>query len=109
MGLGTHYESSLRFRLSTEEYREATRDLNNKCSNNQPHRFLITCNYCQKDFKTIDSREVGCSSCCQSIERKLKTYTFEKLKKLASVYNIKRRKQEFILDDLVQKVENYIT
>ena len=108
MGLGTHYESSPRFCLSTEEYREATCDLNNKCSNNQPHRFLITCNYCQKDFKTIGNREIRCSSGCQSIERKLKTYTFENLKKLASVYNIKGRKQELILDDLVQKVENYI-
>ena len=108
MGLSTLYESSHRFCLSTEEYREATRDFNNKCSNHQPHRFLITCNYCQKDFKTIDNREVRCSSCCCLIEQKLKTYTFEKLKMLASVYNIKRRKQEFIIEDLVQKVENYI-
>ena len=46
---------------------------------------------------------------CRLIEGKLKTYTFEKLKKLANVYNIKRRKQEFIIDDLVQKVENYIS
>ena len=107
MGLGTHYESS-RFCLSTAEYRGATRDFNNKCSNQQPHRFLITCKYCQKDFKTIDNREVRCSSCCSLIEQKLKTFTFEKLKKLASVYNIKRRKQEYLSDDLVQKVENYI-
>ena len=42
------------------------------------------------------------------IEQKLKTFTFEKLKKLASVYNIKRRKQEYIIDDLGQKIENYI-
>ena len=62
MGLGTHYESSPKFCLSTEEYREATRD-----SNNQPHRFLITCSYCQKDFKTIDNREVRCSSCCRIV------------------------------------------
>ena len=79
------------------------------CSSYQSHRFLVTCNYCQKDFKTFDNRKVRCFSCCQSIERKLKTYTFEKLKKLANVYNIKRRKQDFIIDDLVQKVENYIT
>ena len=109
MGLGTHYESSPRFCLSTEEYREATRDFKNKCSNHQPQRFLITCNYCQKDFKTIDKREVRCSSCCRLIEQKLKTFIFEKLKKLATVYNRKRRKQEYIRDDLVQKVENYIT
>ena len=77
------------------------------CSNQRSHRLLVTCNYCQKDFKTFDNRKVRCSSCCRLIERKLKTYTFEKLKKLANVYNIKRRKQEFIIDDLVQKVENY--
>ena len=77
------------------------------CSNYQSHKLVVTCNYCQKDFKTFDNRKVRCSSCSQSIEQKLKTYTFEKLKKLANVYNIKRRKQEFIIDDLVQKVENY--
>ena len=79
------------------------------CSNYQSHRLLVTCNYCQKDFKTFNDRQVRCSVCCQSIECKLKTYTFEKLKKLANVYNIKRRKQEFIIDDLVQKVENFIS
>ena len=73
------------------------------CSNHQLHKILVTCNYCQKDFKTFDNREVRCSSCCRLFEKKLKTYTFDKLKKLASVYNIKRRKQEFIIDDLVQK------
>ena len=80
----------------------------NKCSNHRSQRLLITCNYCQKDFKTFNDREVRCSVCCRLIERKLKTYTFEKLKKLANVCNIKRRKQEFIIDDLVRKVENYI-
>ena len=78
------------------------------CSNYQSHKLLVTCNYCQKDLKTFDNKKVRCSVCCRSIEQKLKTYTFEKLKKLASVYNIKRRKQEFIIDDLVQKVENYV-
>ena len=78
------------------------------CSNHQSHKILVTCNYCQKDFKTFNDRQVRCSVCCQSIERKLKTYTFEKLKKLANVYNIKRRRRDFIIDDLVQKVENYI-
>ena len=78
------------------------------CSNHQSHKLLVTCNYCQKDFKTFDNREVRCSSCCRLIEQKLKTFTFDKLIKLANVYNIKRRKQEYIIDDLVQKVENYI-
>ena len=73
------------------------------------YRLLVTCNYCQKYFKTFDNIKVRCSSCCGLIERKLKTYTFEKLKKLAGVNNIKRRKQEYIIEDLVQKVENYIT
>ena len=80
-----------------------------KCSHHRSHRRLITCNYCQNDFKTFNDREVRCSSCCRLIECKLKTYTFEKLKMLAIVYNIKRRKQEYIIDDLVQKVENCIT
>ena len=149
MGLGSHYESSPRFCLSTEDYREQCElqdyyrnmrnyctnkieeklipdwfylnlpycaecekyieFIDNKCSNYQSHRLLVTFDYCQKDFKTFNNRQVRCSSCCRLIEIKLKTYTFEKLKKLANVYNIKRRKQEFIIDDLVQKVENYIT
>ena len=88
-----------------EEYIEF---VNNKCYNYQSHRLLVTCNYCQKDFKTLNDREVRCSSCCQLIEQKMKTYTFDKLKKLANVYNIKRRKKEFIIDDVIQKVENYI-
>ena len=79
------------------------------CSNYRSHKLLVTCNYCQKYFKTFNNRQVRCSSCCQSIEQKLKTYTFEKLKKLANVYNIKRRRRDYIIDDLVQKVENYIT
>ena len=83
--------------------------VDNKCSHHRSHRLSITCNYCQNDFKTFNDREVRCSSCCRLIECKLKTYTFEKLKNLAIVYNIKRRKQEYIIDDLVQKVENYIT
>ena len=83
--------------------------VDNKCSNYQSHRLLVTCNYCQNNFKTFNKKDVRCSSCCRLIERKLKTYTFEKPKKLANVYNIKRRKQEYIIDDLVQKVEIYIT
>ena len=92
-----------------EECEKYIEFVDNKCSNYQAHRLLLTCNYCQNDFKAFNDREVRCSSCCRLIERKLKTYTFEKLKKLANVYNIKRRKQEYIIDDLVQKVENYIT
>ena len=83
--------------------------VDNKCSNYQSHKLLVTCDYCQKDFKTFDNRKVRCLSCCRLIKRKLKLYTFDKLKKLAFVFNIKRRKQEYILDDLVQTVENYIT
>ena len=83
--------------------------VDNKCSNYQPHRLLVTCNYCQNNFKTFNNRDVRCVSCCRLIERKLKTYTFDRLKKLANVYNVKRRKQEYIIDDLIQKVENYIT
>ena len=79
------------------------------CSNHHSHKILVTCNYCQKDFKTYDNKKVRCSFCCGLIESKLKTYTFEILKKLANVYNIKRRRRDFIIDDLVQKVENYIT
>ena len=83
--------------------------VDNKCSNHRSHRLLVTCNYCQNDFKTFNIRQVRCPSCCRLIERKLKTYTFDKLIKLASVYNIKRRKQEYIIDDSVQKVKKYIS
>ena len=89
-----------------EKYIEFVDDV---CSNQRSHRLLVTCNYCQNDFKTFSSRKVRCSLCCLLIESKLKTYAFEKLKKLANVYNIKRRRRDFILDVLVQKVENYIT
>ena len=82
--------------------------VDNNCSNHRSHRLLVTCNYCQNDFKTFNNRQVRCPSCCRLIEQKLKTYTFDKLRKLASVYNIKRRKQEYIIDVLVHKVENYI-
>ena len=138
MGLGRHYVTSPKMCFSTQDYNEwmnkhypnskdddvekiirkrfycdecekYTEFVDNKCSNFRSHRLLSTCNYCQNDFKTFNNRDVRCSSCCRLIESKLKTYTFEKLKKLANVYNIKRRKQEYIIDDLVQKVENYIT
>ena len=65
--------------------------------------------FCKNDFKMFNNRQVRCLSCCRLIERKIKTYTFDELKKLACVYNIKRRKQEYIKDDLVQKFETYIS
>ena len=83
--------------------------VDSNCSNHRSHRVLVTCNYCKNDFATFNTRKVRCSPCFRSIESKLKTYTFEKLKKLANVYNIKRRKQKYIIDGLVQKVENYIS
>ena len=92
--------------VDCEKYIEFVDDV---CSNQRSHRLLVTCNYCQNDFRTFNSRKLRCSLCCLLIERKLKTYTFEKLKKLANVYNKKRRRRDFIIDDLVEKVENYIT
>ena len=76
--------------------------VDNKCSNHRSHRLLVTCNYCQNDFKTFNNRQLRCSSCCRSIEQKGKTYTFEKIKKLANVYIIKRRRTDYMIDDLVQ-------
>ena len=55
--------------------------VNNKCSNYQSHRLLVTCNYCQNNFETFNNRDVRCSSCCRLIERKI--YFFEKLKKIS--------------------------
>ena len=77
-----------------DEYEKYIEFVDKKGSNYRSHRLLITCSYCQKNIKTFNSRKVRYSVCCRSIERKLKTYIFEKLKKLANVYNIKRRKQE---------------
>ena len=82
--------------------------VDNKCSNHRSHRLLVTCNFCQNDYKTFNKRQVRWPVCCRLIGRNLKTYTFEKIKKLANVYNIERRKQEYIIDDLAQKIENYI-
>ena len=84
-----------------EEYIKLEKNI---CSNHRSHILLVTCNYCQNDFKTFTDREIGCSACCQSIESKLKTYTFEKFKKLANVYITKRRRQEYTTDELVPKV-----
>ena len=74
-----------------ETYREFT---NNICVHHRSHRLLVTCNYCQKDFKTLIIRQLNCSFCCRLIEQKLKTYTFGKLEKLANVYNKKRRRDD---------------
>ena len=60
-----------------EEYREFK---DNICSNNRSNRLLITCNFCQSNFKTFNERKIGCSVCCRLIESKLKTHTFEKFK-----------------------------
>ena len=87
-----------------ESYREFKNFI---CSHHRLHRILITCSCCQNDFKTFSRKQVRCSSCCRLNECKLKTYTFETLKKLANVYNIKRRRQCYIIDELLQKVEKY--
>ena len=84
-----------------EKYIEVVK---NKCSNHRSQRILLTCNYCQNDFKTFDFRHVRCSSCCRLIESKLITYTFKKFKKVADVYNTNRRRRDYIIDELVQKV-----
>ena len=52
-----------------EEYRKFT---NNKCSQHRLQRILVTCNFCQNDFKTLSNKEVRRSSCCRLIECKLK-------------------------------------
>ena len=104
MRYGSHHVSSPGFCISTQDYNEwmdkhypnnenkkfycddCERNMEfygDKCSNYHSHRVLVTCNYCQKDFKTHSSRDLRCLSCCRSIERKLKTYTFEKLKKIS--------------------------
>ena len=87
-----------------ETYRKFTNIIR---SHHRSHRLLVTCKYCQNNFKTFNSRQVRCSSCCRLIESKLKTYTFEKFKNLAIVYIIKRRRKDYMIDDLVQEVENY--
>ena len=44
-----------------EKYREFT---NNVYSHHRSHRLLVTCNRCRNDFKTFNTKEVGCSVCC---------------------------------------------
>ena len=89
-----------------KNYREF---VNKVCSYHRSHRTLVTCSFSQNDFKTFGNREERCSVCCRLIERKLKSYTFEKSKKLANVCNSKRRREDYIIDELVQNVENYIS
>ena len=91
-----------------DECRNYREFVNKICSHHRSYRNLDTCNYCQNDFKTFNDREVRCSTSCGSFERKLKTHTFEKLKELGNVYNIKRRRRDYIIDDLLQKFENYV-
>ena len=45
-----------------EKYREF---VNNKCSEHLSHRLLVTCNFCQNDFKIFNDREVRRSVCCR--------------------------------------------
>ena len=68
-----------------EKYREFTIII---CSHHRFYGILVACNFCQNGFKTFSERQVRCSSCCRLTECNLKTYTFEKLKKLANVYYI---------------------
>ena len=72
-----------------------------KCFQLLSHRILVTCTYCQNDFRTFTVRY---SACCWLIERKVKTKILEELKKLATanVYKTKRRKKEYIKDELVR-------
>ena len=44
--------------------------VDNKCFNHRSHRLLVTCNYCQNNFKTFSSKKVICSPGCHSIESK---------------------------------------
>ena len=51
-----------------EKYIEFTK---NKCSQHQLQRTFVTCNLCQNDFKTANTREISCLT-CWSVERNLK-------------------------------------
>ena len=76
--------------------------VDNECSNYRSYRLFVLCNFCQNNFISFNVGKVRCSVCCRSIERKLKAYTFKKLKKLANVYNIKKRRTDYMIDDLVK-------
>ena len=58
-----------------DECEKYTEFVDNICSNHRSHRTVIKCNFCQNNFKTFNTREVRCSRCCRSIERKLKKHT----------------------------------
>ena len=75
-------EKIIRKRFYSDECVKFIEFVDNKCSNHRSQRLLVTCNYCQNDFKTFCNRALRCSSGCRLIERKLKTYTFEKLKRI---------------------------
>ena len=61
----------------------------------------ISCFDCQNMFfKSGFSQR--CSQCCDSIEQKLQKFNLEELKKLAKKYEIKRRKKEYIISDLLR-------
>ena len=49
------FYSNLSYCDDCEKYIEF---VDNKCSNHQSHRLLVTCNYCQKDFKTFSTRKL---------------------------------------------------
>ena len=68
-----------------DEHEKVIELTNNICSEHLWHRIFVACNPCQNNFRTLSSGDVRCSTCCWSIERKLKAYTVEELKKLAIV------------------------
>ena len=60
----------------------------------------IPCIECENIFlKTTFSRR--CSSCYDLIKKKLQNYNHEEIRKLAKKYNIKRRKKEYIISELL--------
>ena len=63
--------------LFCDEFKKYIVFVDNKCSNYQSHRRLVTCKNCQNDFKQFNTKKFSCSNCCQLIERELKTYAFD--------------------------------
>ena len=61
----------------------------------------IPCFDCQNMFFKNSSSQ-SCSQCHDSIQQKLQKYNPEELRKLAKKYKIKRRKQEYIISDLLR-------
>ena len=122
MGFGSHHVTSPGRCYSTEDYNEYTKNYYHNiddddddgetvvpgwfylsyCDERRKFMFStsITCNYCQNVFKTFNTNEVKCSACCWSSERRLK--------QLANAYKLERRKKEYIIDELVRKVDNKI-